>query len=197
MNDYLNFELEMILKGKEYLFENIIQLRYSNIYKDITIPHLIKWKEISIDGLFIIKSGKSLIKNEQKKGKIPFIGSSSSNNGITNFVSNKNETFSQNLLGLNSNGSVGDCFYHPYFCLFSSDVKRLFLKHKEGNKYIYLFLKTCILQQKEKYSYGYKLNEKRMRQQKIKVPMTKDNEVDYTYMENYMKWIEKKLLLKK
>ena len=156
-----------------------------------------KWREVSIGELFIIKSGKRFVKNKQEKGNIPFISSSSSNNGIANFISNKNETFSHNFLGLNYNGTVGECFYHPYFCVVSDDVKRLFLKYKKGNKYISLFLKTCILQQKEKYSYGYKFNEKRMRQQKIKVPMTKDNEVDYAYMENYMKWIEKKVLLKK
>ena len=156
-----------------------------------------KWGVFELGELFHIQGGKNISEKTRIKGVIPYIGSSSKNNGITDFVSNKNNTFSCNFLSLNSNGAVGECFYHPYFCVVSDDVKRLFLKYKTGNKYIYLFLKTCILQQKEKYSYGYKFNEKRMRQQKIKVPMTKDNEVDYAYMENYMKWIEKKVLLKK
>lgn len=140
-----------------------------------------------IGSIFNIQPGRSLKKDDRIIGKIPFISSSSLNNGITSFIRNNNTSLSKNFLSINSNGSVGECFYHPYSCLVSSDVKRLFLKNKVKNKYIYLFLKTCILKQKEKYSYGYKFNEERMKQQKIKVPMTENNEVDYSYMENYMK----------
>ena len=59
---------------------------------------------------------------------------------------------------VNYNGSVVENFYHPYSALFSDDVKRLHLKNVEGNKYIYLFIKQCILKQKPKFEYGYKFN---------------------------------------
>lgn len=123
-------------------------------------------------------------------GKQPFIGATDNNNGITNFVSNTNASSDENVLGVNYNGSVVETFYHPYESVFSDDVKRFSLKDYDGNKHIYLFLKAIILRQKAKYQYGYKFNEGRMKQQKILLPITKDGEPDYKFMENYAKGIE-------
>ncbi|MBQ3450781.1 MAG: hypothetical protein IJL12_07620 [Selenomonadaceae bacterium] len=58
-------------------------------------------------------------------------------------------------------------FYHPYRYLFSDTVKRFKLKNFLSKEFVYLFLKTIILQQKNKYNYGYKFNKTRMRRQKI------------------------------
>ena len=129
-----------------------------------------------------------------KKGRKPFIGATDSNNGITEFVSNKNASEDSNVLGANYNGSVVENFYHPYKALFSDDVKRLSFKHVKGNRYLYLFIKNQILKQKEKFKYGYKFNEKRMNNQKILLPIDSGNQPDYTYMENYMKQLELKQL---
>jgi len=98
------------------------------------------------------------------------------------------------LLGVYYNGSVVESFYHPYKALFSDDVKRFHLLNHKGNKYIYLYLKNCILKQQLKYQYGYKFNEQRMRGQYIVLPMTNDNQPDYEYMERYMRNVEHRLL---
>ena len=50
-----------------------------------------------------------------------------------------------------------------------------------------LFLKTMIIQQKVKFEYGYKFNEKRMQRQKILLPITEDNSPDWQFMEEYMR----------
>jgi hypothetical protein len=121
------------------------------------------------------------------EGNMPFIGSIDSNNGITNFVSNINNSLDKNVLGVNYNGSICETFYHPYECIFSDDVKRLSLKNVNGNKYIYLFFKSIILKQKVKYTYGYKFNGNRMKRQIILVPINNNNEPDYEYMEQYIK----------
>jgi len=130
-----------------------------------------------------------------KTGNRPFIGASDSNNGVTAFVSNTNDSLDYNVLGVNYNGSVVESFYHPYEAIFSDDVKRLHLKDRAGNKYIYLYLKNSIIQQKVKFQYGYKFNEKRMLRQTIMLPSTPKGEPDFAYMENYMRLIEQKLLL--
>lgn len=130
------------------------------------------------------------------EGCTPFVGATDSNNGITAFCGNDNSSKDSNVLGVNYNGSVVENFYHPYSALFSDDVKRLHLKNVEGNKYIYLFIKQCILKQKPKFEYGYKFNGERMKEQIILLPSTNDGTPDYAFMEEYMKLIEKKLLIR-
>ena len=127
---------------------------------------------------------------------MPFIGATESNNGITNWTSTVNASLDRNVLGVNYNGSVVENFYHGYTCVFSDDVKRLHLKTAVDNKYILLFFKTIILQQKQKYTYGYKFNENRMSRQKLLIPIDKDNSPDYAFMEAYMKEREEYLIKK-
>jgi hypothetical protein len=140
-----------------------------------------------MEEIFKIFAGKRLTKALMKRGKMPFIGASDSNNGITEWTSNTNVSLDKNVLGVNYNGSVGETFYHPYNALFSDDVKRFILKGEEGNQYIYLFLKGIILKQKTKYEYGYKFNEERMKRQKILLPVNSEEQPDYEYMEKYMR----------
>ncbi|OCW71873.1 restriction endonuclease subunit S [Elizabethkingia anophelis] len=153
-----------------------------------------EWKEFFIEDIFQIKSGKRLTKADMISGKIPFIGATDSNNGITEYIANKNSSYDSNVLGVNYNGSVVYNFYHPYKAVFSDDVKRLSFRNVKGNKYLYLFVKTIILQQKSKYEYGYKFNGERMKRQKILLPINVDNNPDYEFMENYMKALETKQL---
>ena len=185
--DFLTFEFNMIAQGKGYLFEESEQKKS---YIE-TIPLTEKdWGEFEIEKLFYIKSGTRLTKADMKRGKKPFIGATDSNNGITEFVSNTNDSEDSNVLGVNYNGSVVENFYHPYKAIFTDDVKRLAFKDIEGNKFLYLFIKTAILKQKSKYQYGYKFNGARMSKQKIMLPINENKTPDYEYMENYMKRLE-------
>lgn len=131
-----------------------------------------------------------------KLGKRPFIGATDSNNGITAFVDNSNNSLDSNALGVNYNGSVVENFYHPYEAIFSDDVKRLHLKEIENNKYICLFIKQTLLKQKAKYQYGYKFSAERMKRQYIMLPATPNGTPDYAYMDAYMRNIELQQLLK-
>ena len=147
-----------------------------------------EWKEFFLDEICNINSGVRLTKANMNEGKMPFIGATDSNNGITNFVSNTNKSLDKNVLGVNYNGSVVENFYHPYECIFSDDVKRISFKDDEGqNKYCYLFLKQMILKQKEKYRYAYKFNGDRMARQKIMMPVDKEGKINYNTIENYMR----------
>ena len=78
-------------------------------------------------------------------------------------------------------------FYHPYECIFSDDVKRFQLKKYKDNKFVLLFFKMIILQQKSKFGYLYKFNAERMAKQRLLVPLNSDGEPDYEYMEQYIK----------
>ena len=154
-----------------------------------------EWKEFYLRDIFTIRPGKRLTKSNMKSGTMPFIGASDSNNGVTAFVSNTNVSKDSNVLGVNYNGSVVENFYHPYTCIFSDDVKRFALREHNGNEYIYLFMKTVILQQKCKYAYGYKFNEERMQKQMILLPTKANGQPDYDYMEQYAKQLFSSLKL--
>ena len=139
-----------------------------------------------------------LTKKDMRAGEIPFIGALDNNNGIVDFISNKNSSLDKNVLGVNYDGDGGMVisFYHPYNCIFSDSVKRFKLKNFSGNRYIYLFLKSMIFQQRNKYSYNYKFNSKRMERQKIMLPVTESGAPDFEYMERYMRRQENLLLRK-
>ena len=149
-----------------------------------------EWKPFMLSDIFDIRAGKRLTRADMKTGVRPFIGATDTNNGITGFVSNSNNSLDNNVLGVNYNGSVVETFYHPYECIFSDDVKRFCLKAATPNKYLYLFLKTTIMQQKVKYAYGYKFNEQRMKKQLLLLPVKYGaNEPDWAYMEQYAKML--------
>lgn len=189
MEAYIN----QLKKEKLKLYLNHINIKISGLNK---ISGGVKplnekiWEEFEIRKIFIVKSGTRLTKSEMKKGNIPFVGATDSNNGITEFISNKNVSADSNVLGVNYNGSVVENFYHPYTAIFSDDVKRLSFKEVTGNKYLFLFVKNQILKQKDKYQYGYKFNGARMNKQKITLPVNAKKEPDYEYMENFIKKIE-------
>lgn len=180
---------------EQYIKEREIQLAQK--YKDFiggisqhgVLPELksVKWKAFYLNEIFTISAGKRLTKADMDNGTIPFIGATDSNNGITSWIATPNISYDKNVLGVNYNGSVVENFYHAYGCVFSDDVKRLHLKNHSDNKYVLLFFKTIILQQKNKYTYGYKFNGQRMERQKILLPVNAQGTPDYEYMEQYSK----------
>lgn len=150
-----------------------------------------QWRDFKIEEIFTISPGKRLEKRNMIDGDRPFVGASDSNNGITGFCGNDNESIDKNVLGINYNGSVCEAFYHSYECIFSDDVKRLHLKNHNDNKYVLLFMSAVVKQQKNKYQYAYKFNEQRMRRQSIMLPVDETGAPDYRFMEEYTRSILK------
>ncbi|EAL5963249.1 restriction endonuclease subunit S, partial [Campylobacter jejuni] len=76
----------------------------------------IEWREFYFSDIFKeIKRGKRLIKDNQIQGKIPYVSSSSFNNGVDNFINNnKNIRKFNYCISLANSGSVGSAFFHSY-----------------------------------------------------------------------------------
>ena len=182
MEDYIKQEMkEQSQKVANYYENKLLKLGFE--FLDLEV----EWKEFWIEEILSVKSGVRLTKSDQISGKIPFIGASDSSNGITEFVGNTNKSLDKNVLGVNYNGSVVENFYHFYECIFSDDVKRIKFKNEDcGDEYTYLFLKQVILQQKNKYQYGYKFNAKRMNRQKIILPVDENGQPHWEYMSQFI-----------
>ena len=156
----------------------------------------VEWGEFFVDDLINVKSGVRLTKDQQADGRIPFIGASDNNNGITGFVTNINSSTENNTLGVNYNGSIGHAFLSRIQSNLSDDVKKLNFKSGDNNKYTLLFLKHVIERQAKKFAYGYKFNGQRMRRQIIKLPIKSHGNPDFTFMEQYMKRMENRIIQK-
>lgn len=149
----------------------------------------IEWKDFFVEELFKVKRGKRLIKKHQIEGVIPYASSTKLNNGIDNFISNKdNVRIYDDCLTIANSGSVGEVFYHPYEFVASDHVTHL---EKKGlNKYQYLFLATTLKKIGEKYSFNREISDKRLKREKIMLPVKDNEQPDWNYMEQYMKRIE-------
>ena len=181
-----------------------------NIIKTIKVPelvplkssdtdlHSVHWKEFPIKAISeIIQSGHDWESYNRLTGTQPFIGSSALNNGITDYVdsSNREKYVGKNVIGVNRNGSVGYAFYHPYTAYFSGDTRFIKIADFSDNIHVNLFITTMIMQQKDKYAYGYKMGTKRLSSQKIMLPVTSENTPNWQFMEDYIKSISNSHLI--
>lgn len=135
--------------------------------------NVMKWKEFSLDKLFTLKGGFYNKKPEHSiEGQIPFLASTESNNGVTEYysvedicqwdkVGNEDYTLNKkiydgNCIAVTVNGSVCNAFYQSKSFTCSHDITALYLKGYELNAYLAAFLCTIIMQDKYRWSYGRK-----------------------------------------
>lgn len=144
------------------------------------------WKEFSYSELFDIARGRGPRKKDlDGTGDTPFITSSDSNNGLTNYT-HEDPIHSSNTIGVNRNGSVAEAFYQPIpFC--STEDVHIFTPRFEMNKYAAMFLITLIKRERYRYSYGRKWGLERMRNSKMKLPVQVNGDPDWQFMESYIK----------
>lgn len=148
--------------------------------------NLKKWAQFKYDSLFEIKKGKRLTKLAMTSGDTPFLGSSATNNGITNWISIK-PIHEGNTICVNYNGSVGEAFYQDKPFWASDDVNVLYPKNFIMTPAIALFFCTLIRAEKFRFNYGRKWHLERMRSALISLPITDNGTPDFELMEKYIK----------
>jgi len=175
-----NLEVKSIKNIVQYIY---IYIQIKGKLKEYNLKN-INWKEYFIEEICNIYSGKDIYERERIEGQTPYVTSTANNNGIGYFVSNTNETLDEHVISVNRNGSVGYSFYHNYKALFGNDTRKLKLKYQ--NEFVGKFISFMLLQQKEKYGYGYKMGTARLKRQKIMLPSNINGDPNYDFMKKYM-----------
>ena len=149
-----------------------------------------EWREQEIDKFFDIFNGKRLTKNEVVSGNVPFISSSSVNNGIQEYIEiHDSSAMYENCLSIAYNGKDTAVFYHPYRAFFSDNVRVVKYKDKNAQKFQYLFTANLFKKIRERFNYGNPMSSTKLRKEKIKLPFL-NNQIAFSYMENYIKTLE-------
>jgi hypothetical protein len=149
------------------------------------------WGSFALGTLFNIVKGKRLTKAEMKSGETPFIGSSALNNGCTAMIGNDKNQHPENTITVCYNGSVGETFYQDQPYIASDDVNVLYPKFTM-NRQIALFIVPLIKGVSSRYDYIDKWKKEAMEADKIYLPVDKNGDPDWDYMEEYMKMVQRK-----
>lgn len=170
-----------LVKNGDYYIPKV----YSNIpVNDVAIPLEVgKWKWFSLtDDLFHHSKGKRLTKADSISGDIPLVTAGENNQGVSRFVNNEMETFSDCI----TIDMFGYCVYRGYeFCC---DDNILVLTPKEDiSQYAMMFLVTVINRDSYKCAYGRQYRKKTLMKHKIKLPANGTGSPDWDFMEGYIK----------
>lgn len=146
-------------------------------------------KLFSFIEIFSFKRGERLIEEDQIFGDIPYISATRNYNGINTYLTPPEKmTHHRNKITLTNSGSVGYCFFHEYEFVASDHVTVIWIKEKSVSltKNIALYLKPILEAMKYKYSFGREISDKRIKREKILLPINEKEEPDWNYMEQYI-----------
>ena len=145
-----------------------------------------EWKWFRYTDLFQISGSKTTPVAELEsygKGEYPYVTTQAVNNGIEGYYNYWTEK--GGVLTIDS-AVLGFCSYQEKN-FSASDHVEILTPLFEMNKYIAIFLVTLINKEQYRYSYGRKCSQIKLRNSKIKLPVTPSGEPDWQFMEDYIK----------
>lgn len=147
------------------------------------------WQYFSYDSsnnsIFKIKKGKRLTKKDQSDGNIPYVSSSSLNNGIDNYIGNG--CTDENCITFACYGSIGEVFYQKEKVWVSDNANVFYIRNRVFNPFVALFIVTLLKLEQFRFSYGMTGKKERLQKFKIKLPVDKNGNPDWQFMEDYIK----------
>ena len=127
-----------------------------------------KWKPFLVTDIFDLYNGKGITKEEIEgnQGSFVAVQSGADNNGCIgkidkDYCIEMGYTLTEEpCLTVARTGSAGFVAYQPFGCVVGDSAKILLLKKKDRrNTLTYLFLRTVLLANQYKYTYGRKVTE--------------------------------------
>jgi hypothetical protein len=190
--DYTGFNdalcIQKMLEYSTFLFSNKIRNTVSNqkILDENLKLDVSNWEYFNLVDLFDICSTRDpLITDLSLGGNVPYITSSETNNGVTNFV-HEDSNFGANTITANRGGSVGYFFYQPINYLATPVDVRVLKPKFNLNPFNGTFLATILQMEKYRYNYSRKMGTDRLKEFKIKLPKKGENP-DWDLIERYIK----------
>lgn len=166
-----------------------VEKRIEELGEPIEIPTLEQkeWAHFKMPQIFkLIQRGKRLKNADHVPGIIPYVSSTANNNGVDDYIEATPGTrVFCDCISLANSGSVGTAFYEPFDFVASDHVTAL--KTEGMSKYCYLFMTAMIEKQGSNFNFNREINDTRIRNMQVMLPINSSDEPDYEYMEQYTK----------
>ena len=131
---------------------------------------------------------KNVIRNNI--GDLPATTAVLSNNQIGKYISRENATILKNVFSATANG-FGKVFYQPYeFTILQDSYAFKFKNNDIDISKIHSFIVGILNKIYQKYNWGNKSGWAKIKQEKISLPVKKDREIDFAFMENFISQLE-------
>lgn len=140
------------------------------------------WAHFKIPAIFdMIQRGKRLKNADHVSGMTPYVSSTANNNGVDDFIeATPGSRVFNDCISLANSGSVGTAFYEPFEYVASDHVTAL--KTEGMSHLVYLFLTATIEKQGANFNFNREINDTRIKNMQIMLPVTDSGEPDYGYM---------------
>jgi hypothetical protein len=151
----------------------------------------VKWGEFKINDIFNVHGTFTTHPSKLVKGgKVPRITCAATNNGFEDTYHNK-PTEDGRVITIDS-ATIGYISYQAKDFIATDHVEKISLKNGLTiNKYLGLFIVSVVKHcASNKYGYGYKFSQSRIKKQKISLPINSIGQPDYAFMEQYMRYKE-------
>ena len=130
----------------------------------------------------------NVIKNNV--GDLPATTAVLSNNQIGKYISRENATILKNVFSATANG-FGRVFYQPYeFTILQDSYAFKFKNNDIDISKIHSFIVGILNKIYQKYNWGNKSGWAKIKQEKISLPVKKDREIDFAFMEDFISQLE-------
>lgn len=158
----------------------------------------VKWTAFKLIDLFDFTKGNQNNMAVLIPGEIPLVSARKCDNGYKGFISpNGKSLFNGDIITLNldGDGGAGIAYYQPSTMALDSHVGALRPKIPM-NRYQMLFISRCLTNQRDMFGHGHSINSNRIRAIKIMLPVNQNNEINFDFMESYMRELESDQIFK-
>lgn len=150
-----------------------------------------EWREYTLEELYGKSTrGKRLKSSDRISGKLPFVTAGEENTGISAYIGNDVEIFEENTITIDMFGSAK---YRGYS--YGADDHVAVVHSENLSKQSAMFLSKCIdvVSRSGKFSYSRNFYAKDADELTVQLPI-KDNEIDYQFMSDFIRVIEKLII---
>lgn len=186
MEEYIKeIEYRKIKKYKDYVCNKIKDVEYKKIdrleYK--------KWQDFTIEDLFNTKIGKNIDGNKIDKdsGNTAYITRREVNNALDGFIDYDDHNYLNESFPVITIGNETATPFVQVFPFYTGTKVNILMPKETNSEYVLYFIATSLRQHKSKYNYSFTINSRRLKKQKIILPVISDGKPDYNYMEQYIK----------